>query len=385
MTHSAGGRASRCGVLGGGRGVGRVWRRGGRELRDHGGRGPRDGQAGGPRRRQGRPRRRSPRSSAGPARTYILALDRYGDVITAEAPTVGDVVTGGSDLREPRDDTLAAGRPRSRRGRTSPTRRRPWRRRTRRWPRRRTRRRPDSPEAPSSRRAAGAGGHRQPRRAGGRRPHGDAAGHQRRHAPDQASQQFNAAVVALEMAWMQLVVQAGCLDDEQRRRPGGRPGVHDGARRPRADAGYYTRRRRHLRPGTVDGRRGPPGHARPPGHRHGGQGHRRRPRRPTSPPRAAPRPQAVTSTAALQQTLSSPATGTAGRRAVDRRADRGARRFQTDLGVEPTGAVDAATVAAFETAIAAAKEPAPSESPSTESPSPTPTDPSAPTESPSST
>jgi peptidoglycan hydrolase-like protein with peptidoglycan-binding domain len=34
-------------------------------------------------------------------------------------------------------------------------------------------------------------------------------------------------------------------------------------------------------------------------------------------------------------------------------------RFQTDLGVAPTGAVDAATVAAFEAAIAAAKAPAP--------------------------
>ena len=42
------------------------------------------------------------------------------------------------------------------------------------------------------------------------------------------------------------------------------------------------------------------------------------------------------------------------------------KEFQTELGVEPTGAVDAATIAAFEKAIAdlTAPEPSPSPSPS---------------------
>ena len=37
---------------------------------------------------------------------YISALDRYGDVLTATAPTVGDVNDAGSDLVEPREDAL---------------------------------------------------------------------------------------------------------------------------------------------------------------------------------------------------------------------------------------------------------------------------------------
>ena len=38
------------------------------------------------------------------AQDYVLALDRYGDVLHATAPTVGDVQDAGSDLAEPRDD-----------------------------------------------------------------------------------------------------------------------------------------------------------------------------------------------------------------------------------------------------------------------------------------
>jgi len=38
------------------------------------------------------------------AQDYVLALDRYGDVLHATAPTVGDVQEAGADLAEPRDD-----------------------------------------------------------------------------------------------------------------------------------------------------------------------------------------------------------------------------------------------------------------------------------------
>ena len=45
--------------------------------------------------------------------------------------------------------------------------------------------------------------------------------------------------------------------------------------------------------------------------------------------------------------------------------------MQEDLGVEPTGTVDAATIAAFEEALATAREtPTPSPSPESASPSP---------------
>jgi len=41
------------------------------------------------------------------AASYISALDRYGDVLTGTAPTVGDVTEAGADLAEPRSDVLA--------------------------------------------------------------------------------------------------------------------------------------------------------------------------------------------------------------------------------------------------------------------------------------
>ena len=44
--------------------------------------------------------------------TYIVALDRYGDVLNDTAPTVGDVTAAGADLAEPREERL-----RRRRGR----------------------------------------------------------------------------------------------------------------------------------------------------------------------------------------------------------------------------------------------------------------------------
>lgn len=38
--------------------------------------------------------------------TYIMAIDRYSDVLNDTAPTVGDVKTGGSDLLAPQDDAF---------------------------------------------------------------------------------------------------------------------------------------------------------------------------------------------------------------------------------------------------------------------------------------
>src|SRR6478672_1163008 len=42
------------------------------------------------------------------AADYVTAVDRYGDVLTATAPTVGDVQTAGADLEQPRADATAA-------------------------------------------------------------------------------------------------------------------------------------------------------------------------------------------------------------------------------------------------------------------------------------
>ncbi|WP_214468220.1 peptidoglycan-binding domain-containing protein [Microbacterium flavescens] len=40
------------------------------------------------------------------SKTYVLALDRYGDVLNETAPTVGDVKLAGDDLVAPREDAL---------------------------------------------------------------------------------------------------------------------------------------------------------------------------------------------------------------------------------------------------------------------------------------
>src|SRR5215470_10445379 len=56
----------------------------------------------------------------------------------------------------------------------------------------------------------------------------------------QASQQFNAAVVALEMAWLELFADAGCLTDDQQKKA--ETAVHDythALQDSLANAGYY--------------------------------------------------------------------------------------------------------------------------------------------------
>ncbi|MGY4642824.1 peptidoglycan-binding protein [Cellulomonas sp. URHB0016] len=298
---------------------------------------------------------------------YVKALDRYGDVITAEAPTVGDVVTGGADLREPREETLAAGQTaqEARQGVA------------------------DAENALAAARAelaaleaSASGEPAEPEESPTaeatplapadtvtrvKQADADLTATQQgitEDTPlDQASQQFNAAVVSLEMAWMQLVVQAGCLDDDQR------VAAQEAARayttalqQGLADAGYYTLavdgiygpgtvqavedlQSTHGLPvtGTVDKATDAALQA------------------DLAAKGATQAEAALTSTAALQQTLKlagywdGPVDGQ-----WSEELTAALVRFQTELGVEPTGAVDAATVGAFEAAIAALKEPAPS-------------------------
>ena len=72
----------------------------------------------------------------------------------------------------------------------------------------------------------------------------------RRDADGQASQQFNAAAVALEMSWLRLLADAGCLTDEQQKQA--QAAVRDytvALQKSLAEAGYYK--------GDVDGVYGP--------------------------------------------------------------------------------------------------------------------------------
>ena len=153
----------------------------------------------------------------GASEDYILALDRYGDVLTQTAVTVGDVNDAGSDLEEPREDAmsgaeaavaaqqavvdaeqeLAEAKADLKAAKN-----------------------PDSTTAPAPT-ASSSPTPLAPKASVSRveRAEQEMKATQKGINEDtplaQASQQFNAAVVALEMAWLRLFADAGCLTDEQ--------------------------------------------------------------------------------------------------------------------------------------------------------------------------
>jgi peptidoglycan hydrolase-like protein with peptidoglycan-binding domain len=298
--------------------------------------------------------------------TYITALDRYGDVLSQTAPTVGDVVDAGSDLEQPSEEvaaqaeaavaahealgdarqklaeaeaTLAAA--------TSP--------------------RSPTPSAPDSSTPKPLAPPASVNRVRQAEAEFTAA---QQGITDQtplslAVEQFNAAAVALEMSWLGLFSDAGCLSDEQQAQA-------DAVVRSYAttlqtalrDAGYYD--------GEVDGVYGPTtvDAVEALQQTHG------LPRTGTVDKATADAlvddlaaqdgaiaQEAVASTAAVQQTLKlagfwdGPVDGEWTPALTEALMD-----FQADLGVEPTGTVDAATVAALEEAIAAASSESPTPS-----------------------
>jgi murein L,D-transpeptidase YcbB/YkuD len=174
----------------------------------------------------------------------------------------------------------------------------------------------------------------------------------------QASQQFNAAVVALEIAWLRLFADAGCLSDEQQEQAVAAVTAYTTALQTSlTDAGYYE--------GEVDGVYGPTtvdavealqeAHGLPVT----GTVDKATAEALQADLEAlggAEAEQAVASTAAVQQTLKlagfwdGPVDGE-----WTPELTRALMEFQTELGVEPTGTVDAATIAALEQAIAEAQ------------------------------
>ncbi len=138
-----------------------------------------------------------------------------------------------------------------------------------------------------------------------------------------------------------------------------------------ADAGYFE--------GEIDGVYGPETEAvealqegQPAaGDRVDGQGDPRRPCAPSwRPPVALPPSRRSASTAACRPSRSQGMDGPEGR-GPTRSPPPGRQEFQTDLGLEPTGQVDAATIAAFEQALAEAQAtptPSASSGPPTQSP-----------------
>lgn len=303
--------------------------------------------------------------------TYITALDRYADVLTDTAPTVGDVKDAGKSLAAPRDDVVAkAGAV--------------------------TQAQEDVADAQKDLAEATAALAAEQAKASGlptpspppaspspaplvssptvnRVEQADAdfttaqQGITDQTPLKQASQQFNAAAVALQMSWLRLFHEAGCLDDEQQKRAEAAARSYTSAlQQSLAAAGYYQ--------GAVDGIYGPAtvdavsalqkAHGLPVTgtvdkatdaalqadlQAKGG----------------AAAQQATASTAAVQQTLklagywTGPVDG-----AWTPALTEALKTFQAALGVPATGTVDAATVAAVQKAIADAERPAPSTTPS---------------------
>lgn len=295
---------------------------------------------------------------------YIDALDRYGDVLTSSAPTVGDVRVAGDDLAEPRDDAFDGAEAAVEAQQDLDVAEQ------------------ELVEARAALTAAEAGPSgtptvAAPSAAPTSTPLAPASSVDRVKQADaefdamqaaitdetplaEASEQFNSAVVALEMAWLRLFADAGCLTDDQQVQAEAAVSAYTLAlQQDLATAGYYA--------GAVDGVSGPmtvqavedlqKAHGLPVTG--------------TVDKATAAALQAelvalggaaaqdsVASTAAVQQTLKLVGfwDGEVDGVWTDALTE-AVQAFQTELGVEPTGTVDAATIAAFEHAIAELTEP----------------------------
>jgi murein L,D-transpeptidase YcbB/YkuD len=263
----------------------------------------------------------------------VTALDRYGDLITATAPTVGDVREAGADLAQPRDDVVdAAGKVADARAELTSA------------------LAGVSPSASASVPAAVSGG------TAGRVRQADAdftaaqRGITDQTPLRQASEQFNAAAVALEMSWISLLAEGGCLGEQQLARARdytlavqkslARAGYYDkevdGVYGPTTVAAVQELQKAHGLPttGTVD--KATDAALQADLRAQGG----------------AAADEAVASTAAVQQTLKlagfwdGPVDG-----AWTDELTGALKEFQTSVGVEPTGTVDATTVAAVGKAL----------------------------------
>jgi len=315
--------------------------------------------------------------------TYITAIDRYGDVLNATAPTVGDVKEAGSDLEGPAKDAQqsATSVAESRQAVTAAEQ--------------------ELAAAQASLAAAQAAAAGSTAPATSPSPTGSPSatptpasvtGVQEAQAEfataqagitdktplAQAAEQFNAAAVALEMAWLQLLGDSGCLTDPQQDSAAKAVTSYTKTlQQALADAGYYDAK--------VDGIYGPKTVAAV-----------------EALQKANGLPQTGTLDKATEKALRSELAAKGGAAAQEETASTAAvqqtlklagywdgpvdgvwtdeltvalEKLQKDLGVKVTGTVDAATVAAVEKAIAAAgaqPTPTPTPTPTRSSPSASP-------------
>jgi peptidoglycan hydrolase-like protein with peptidoglycan-binding domain len=296
---------------------------------------------------------------------YITALDRYGDVLNQTAPTVGDVKTAGRDLKQPSQDAVSAGQAAASARQAVTV----------------AEQELATAEAELAKaQAAATGGTVAPSASGTTTPTSTPpvpsedvtrvqqaesefataqAGVSDATALRAAGVQFNAAAVALEMAWLQLYAATGCLTDPQQEKAA--TAVHDytaALQQDLADAGYFT--------GKVDGVYGPTTVAAVEALQkaHGlpvtgsvDKATEAALRSDLAAKGGATAGAQVASTAAVQQTLKLAGYGDG---PVDGQwtdaLTEAVIALQKDLGVPATGKVDSATVSAFEKSIAKAKE-----------------------------
>jgi peptidoglycan hydrolase-like protein with peptidoglycan-binding domain/uncharacterized protein YccT (UPF0319 family) len=319
------------------------------------------------------------------SKTYVVTLDRYGDVLNDTAPTVGDVKEAGTDLAKPSENALDGAEQAVEAQQDLVLAQQ------------------ELAEARAALEQAKAGPSASPSDAGTGTPQptpsplAPAATVERVKQAEtefasaqgsitnqtslaDASEQFNAAAVALELAWLRLMVDAGCLTDEQTlQAEAAASGYTAALQQDLVLTGYYD--------GAVDGVYGPA---------------------------------TVASVEALQEANGLPVTGTVDNATADAlqaellalggaaaqeslvatasvqqslkilgfwpgavdgiwtpELTEAVKALQTELGVEPSGTVDAATISAIHNTIAELKQPEPpaNPSPAPSNPDPTPANP----------
>ena len=312
--------------------------------------------------------------------SYITAIDRYGNILNDTAPTVGDVRDAGSDLDEPREEAQkASGEVTESRDAVAVAEQ-------------------ELAEAQAALVVASASAagttpttaSSEPSTAGRADPPSSVARVEEAESEfaaaqagitdatplEEAGEQFNAAAVALEMAWLRLYRDSGCLTDAQQEEAATAVATYTTTlQQALADAGYFA--------GEVDGVYGPQTVAAVEALQEANglpvtgtldRATEEALRAELEVKGTSAAQEETASTAAVQQTLKLAGywDGPVDGEWTDSLTD-ALEELQEDLGVEVTGTVDAATVAAVEQAVAElGATPTPTPSP-TASPQPTPT------------
>lgn len=295
----------------------------------------------------------------GASEDYVTSLDRYGDVLTETTTTVGDVRDAGVELEKPRDQAMEAAETAVEAQLAVADARQ------------------ELAEAevalalakdPSAETPVPAPSSPEPLAPAATVDRVEQAEKQFATAQEgitdatplsQASQQFNAAAVALEMSWLRLFADAGCLSDEQAVQAESAVREYTVAlQQSLSDAGYFDGEVDGVYgPSTVDAVKALQQASELPVTGVVDKATAAALQADLAAQGGASAQEDTASTAALQQTLrlagfwDGPVDGEWTPELTDALED-----FQDELGVESTGTVDAATVAALEKAIAEAQE-----------------------------